>query len=56
MTAKAQHLCSVIARRKNRLWKFYAQIVEGVMAGDAMNALKSATEKVVPLNQAYEIA
>jgi hypothetical protein len=43
-------------KEKEPAWKFYAQIVEGVMAGDGMNALKSATEKVVPLNQAYEIA
>jgi hypothetical protein len=46
----------VFGYRKDTAWKFYAQIVKGVMAGEGMNALKSATEKVVPLNQAYEIA
>jgi hypothetical protein len=43
-------------KEKEPTWKFYAQIVEGVMAGDGINALKSAKEKVVPLDQAYEIA
>jgi hypothetical protein len=46
----------VFGYRKDTAWKFYAQIVEGVMAGQGMNALKNAKEKVVPLDQAYEIA
>jgi len=46
----------VFGYRKDTTWKFYAQIVKGVMAGDGINALKKATEKVVPLDQAYEIA
>jgi hypothetical protein len=46
----------VFGYREDATWKFYAQIVKGVMAGTGINALKSATEKVVPLNQAYEIA
>jgi hypothetical protein len=37
-------------------WKFYAQIVKGVIAGTKQDGLKAATEKVVPLDQAYEIA
>ena len=46
----------VFGYRQTTTWKFYAQIVKGVMAGAGMNALKSATEKVVPLDKAYEIA
>lgn len=46
----------VFGHRKDDTWKFYAQIVKGVMAGDGINALKAATDKVVPLDQAYEIA
>jgi hypothetical protein len=46
----------VFGHRKETTWKFYAQIVNGVMAGSGIDALKSATEKVVPLDQAYEIA
>jgi hypothetical protein len=46
----------VFGYREQTTWKFYAQIVKGVMAGAGMNALKSATEKVVPLDKAYEIA
>jgi hypothetical protein len=46
----------VFGYRKDTTWKFYAQIVKGVMAGQGIDALKKATEKVVPLNQAYEIA
>ena len=46
----------VFGYSKDKTWKFYAQIVTGVMAGDGVNALKGATEKVVPLDKAYEIA
>jgi hypothetical protein len=46
----------VFGYREDKSWKFYAQIVNGVMAGSGIDALKSATEKVVPLDQAYEIA
>jgi hypothetical protein len=48
------HSYSAIAR--TRPGKFYAQIVDGVMAGTGIDALKKATEKVVPLDQDYEIA
>jgi hypothetical protein len=37
----------VFGHRKDTTWKFYAQIVKGLMAGEGMNALKSSTEKVV---------
>ncbi len=46
----------VFGYRPDTTWKFYAQIVDEVMAGDGINALKKATDKVVPLNEAYEIA
>jgi hypothetical protein len=41
---------------KTSPWKFYAQIVTGVMAGNNLDTLKSATEKVVPFDNAYLIA
>jgi hypothetical protein len=46
----------VFGHCKDTTWKFYAQVVKGVMAGDTQDSLKVATEKVVPLDQAYEIA
>ena len=46
----------VFGYRADTTWKFYAQIVTGVMAGTGVDALKRATDKVVPLNEAYELA
>jgi hypothetical protein len=46
----------VFGYRQTTTWKFYAQIVKGVMAATGIDALKDATDKVVPLDQAYEIA
>lgn len=46
----------VFGYRADKTWKFYAQIVKGVMAGTTQDSLKVATKKVVPYDEAYEIA
>jgi hypothetical protein len=45
-----------VRNRDTGIWAFYAQVVEGVMAGKAVDGLKVSTDTLVPLNGSFRIA